>query len=238
MSENGASYTLIRDLPATDRPRERLRDFGAHVLSDAELIAILLRTGASKESAFAQAQRLLSTFDGLAGLRHAPFAALRNEHGIGEAKAAQIAAALELGVRLTKHGDNSEPPKVLSAPEHVFAMYGAEMSLLDTEHVRVIMLNARNMFISMHESTIGSVHTSHVRIGELLGEALQVKASAIILVHNHPSGDPYPSPADVQITKQLYEACKLMDVDLHDHVIIANGKYASLKTLHLGFPAK
>ena len=114
MTENGASYTLIRDLPATDRPRERLRDFGADALSEAELIAILLRTGGSKESALAQAQRLLRDFDGLAGLRHAPFAELCNEKGIGEAKAAQIAAALELGVRLTRHDE--ERARRCSAP--------------------------------------------------------------------------------------------------------------------------
>jgi DNA repair protein RadC len=234
MDRDSASYTLIRDLPAADRPRERLRDFGPDSLSEAELLAILLRTGGSKESALAQAQRLLKDFHDLAGLRHAPFMELCGQKGIGEAKAAQIAAALELGVRLTRVDGKTN--RAVNSPEDIAGPLVAEMSLFQEEHVRIMLLDARNRVLATPEVYVGSVHTSHVRIGELLSDALRVKAAAIVAIHNHPSGDPAPSPADVQMTKQLYDACRLMDIDLFDHIIIAGGRFASMHRLKLGFP--
>jgi len=233
MSDDPTPYTLIRDLPATERPRERLRDAGAGSLSNAELLAILLRTGSAKESALAQANRLLGRFDGLPGIRRAPFLELCAERGIGEAKAAQIFAALELGLRLAMYEPESRP--TVKTPEDIARLVLPDMSLLDEEHVRVMLLDARSQVLGMPTVYVGSVHTSHVRIAELLTDAVKVKASAIVAIHNHPSGDPAPSAADVEMTKQLAEACKLMGIDLFDHIIVAGGKFVSMHRAKLGF---
>ena len=228
-----APYTLIRDLPSTERPRERLRDAGAGSLSNAELLAILLRTGTSKESALAQATRLLAHFEGLAGLRQAPFLELCGEHGIGEAKAAQIKAALELALRLGVAASDERP--IVRTPDDIANLVLAEMSVLAEEHVRVMLLDARNRVLGIPTVYVGSVHTTSVRISELLSDAIRVKAAAIVALHNHPSGDPTPSAADARMTKSLREAATLMDIDLLDHIVIGGGRYVSMHALKLGF---
>jgi DNA repair protein RadC len=227
------TYTLIRDLPATDRPRERLRDFGASSLSEAELLAILLRTGNARESALAQASRLLAKHGGIAGLARASFTELCAEHGLGEAKACQILAALELGIRAGR-GRTDERETIKSADDVVRLMC-AEMSLLQQEHVRVLVLDTRNHLVTTQDVYRGSVHSAHVRIAELLREPIRANASSIIVVHNHPSGDPSPSAADVAMTKSLVEAGKLMDIDVLDHMIMAGGRYTSMREQRLGF---
>jgi DNA repair protein RadC len=230
------AYTLIRDLPETDRPRERLRDFGAPALSNQELLAILLRVGSSKESAVAQATRLLAHYGGLVGLRQSSFLDLCEQKGIGEAKAAQIYAALELGVRLASVQQDGKP--ILRSPEDIASMVLPEMSLLTQEHVRVMLLDARNRLLATHEVYVGSVHTASVRVGELLSEAVKAKAAAVVLVHNHPSGDPTPSAQDIELTKNLYEAARLMDIDFFDHIVIGGGRFVSMHRTGLGFPSK
>ncbi len=237
MADDGhVPYTLIRDLPASERPRERLRDAGAASLSNVELLAILLRTGTSKESALAQATRLLAAFEGLPGLRNAPFLELCAAHGIGEAKASQIKAALEMGLRLAAFSPDSRP--FVRTPDDIANLVLAEMSVLAEEHVRVMLLDARNRVLAIPTVYVGSVHTTNVRIAELLSDAIKVKAAAIVAVHNHPSGDPAPSAADIKMTKSLYDAATLMDIDLLDHVVIGGGRYVSMSALKLGFPAK
>jgi DNA repair protein RadC len=223
----------IRDLPATDRPRERLRDAGPSALSNQELLAILLRTGSAAESALVQANRLLGRFRGLVGLARAGFAELCAEHGLGEAKAAQIQAALELGKRLAA----AQPEERVSirSPEDVGNLLQGEMGLLDQEHLRVLLLNTRNQVLGTHEVYRGSVHTAVVRIGELFREALRQNAPCIILVHNHPSGDPAPSSEDIAMTKQAIAAGELLDVEVLDHVIIAHARFASLKSMRVAF---
>ncbi len=226
-------YTLIRDLPAADRPRERLRDFGAGSLSNAELLAILLRTGSSKESALSQAGRLLRDFSGIPGLRHAPFAELRAVHGLGEAKAAQIHAALELGLRLASVVPDER--SVIKSPEDTANLVMAEMSLLDKEELWVLQLDTRNHVLSTVKLYRGSAHTTQVRMAEVFREAVRITATAIIVVHNHPSGDPRPSAQDVVMTKMLCESGKLLDIDIADHIVIGGGKYVSMRNLRLGF---
>jgi DNA repair protein RadC len=223
----------IRDLPATDRPRERLRDAGPGALSNQELLAILLRTGSASESALVQANRLLGRFRGLVGLARAGFAELCAEHGLGEAKASQVQAALELGKRLAA----AQPEERVSirSPEDVGNLLQGEMGLLDQEHLRVLLLNTRNQVLGTHEVYRGSVHTAVVRIGELFREALRQNAPCIILVHNHPSGDPAPSSEDIAMTKQAIAAGELLDIDVLDHVIIAHARFASLKSLRVAF---
>src|SRR5436305_322403 len=151
MPDDGAhpAYTLIRDLPATERPRERLRDYGSNSLSVAELLAILLRTGSAKESALSQAARLLKDFDGLPGLARTSFADLCAQPGLGEAKAAQLMAALELGVRCAETAHTERTP--VRSPDDIAALVMRDMSRLDQEEVRVILLDTRNHVISKHD---------------------------------------------------------------------------------------
>jgi len=223
----------IRDLPSTDRPRERLRDAGPAALSNQELLAILLRTGSARESALALANRLLGRFRGLVGLARAGFAELCAERGLGEAKAAQVQAALELGKRLA--AAQPEERAQIRSPEDVANLLVGEMGLLDQEHLRVVLLNTRNQVLGTQEVYRGSVHTAVVRIGELFREALRQNAPCIILVHNHPSGDPTPSAEDIAMTKQAIAAGELLDIDVLDHVIVAHARFASMKSLKVAF---
>ena len=223
----------IRDLPSTDRPRERLRDAGPAALSNQELLAILLRTGSARESALALANRLLGRFRGLVGLARAGFAELCAERGLGEAKAAQVQAALELGKRLA--AAQPEERAQIRSPEDVANLLVGEMGLLDQEHLRVVLLNTRNQVLGTQEVYRGSVHTAVVRIGELFREALRQNAPCIILVHNHPSGDPTPSTEDIAMTKQAIAAGELLDIDVLDHVIVAHARFASMKSLKVAF---
>ena len=226
--------TMIRDLPASDRPRERLRDAGPGALSNAELMAILLRTGNANESALAQAQRLIARFGGLAALARTSFAELCNEKGLGEAKAAQIKAAIELGTRAA--ASLPEGRRVFASPEDIADLVLGEMSLLDQESVRVMLLDIRGHMISFSEVYKGSLHSATVRISELLRDAVRVNAKSMVCVHNHPSGDPTPSAADIEMTKLLYDSARVMDVDLLDHMVIGGGRYVSMRAARLGFP--
>jgi DNA repair protein RadC len=227
-----ATYTLIRDLPASDRPRERLRDYGADSLATQELLAILLRTGSSKESALRQAERLLKDFGGLRGLARTPFKELCNAYGMGEAKTSQILAAIELGMRTAAQHDGA--PQTIRGADDV-ALLCQSMGLLDQEHVRVLALDARNRIVSDKDQYIGSAHTTHVRLAEILKDPIRVGASGIVLVHNHPSGDPTPSAADIRMTGELEQACIMVGIDFHDHVVIGAGKHVSMRGVGLGF---
>ena len=222
MSEDSARpyQARIRDLPTTDRPRERLRDAGPGALSNQELLAIILRTGQANESALAIAARLLGRFDGLTGLARSSFAELCSERGLGEAKAAQLHASLELGRRVVAAQPEDRP--VIRYPMDVANLLQGEMGLLDQEHLRVLLLNTRNQVLATHEVYHGSVHTAVVRIGELFREALRQNAPCIILVHNHPSGDPTPSADDISMTRQTIEAGELLDIEVLDHIVIAH----------------
>ena len=232
-ADESRPYTLMRDLPATDRPRERLRDFGAGALSNPELLAILLRTGSSKESALSQASRILAEFTGLPGLRRAPFGELRAVRGLGDAKAAQIHAALELGMRLSAFAAEERP--VIRSPEDMANLFLAEMSLMTQEELWVVPLDSRNHVLSVVRLYKGSVHTTQVRMAELFREAIRLTATALVIVHNHPSGDPTPSAQDVTMTGGIIAAGKLLDIDVVEHLVIAGGRYVSMRNARLGF---
>lgn len=223
----------IADLNESDRPRERLATLGPQALSNAELIAILLRVGVTGENAVMVGQRLLNKFKGLSGLHRAPFQELVDQHGLGEAKASQIKAAIELGRRLPL--ESPEERASINSPADAAALVQYEMSALEQEHLRVILLDRRNRVMETVEVYKGSVNSSQVRIGELFKEAVRKNASALIVVHNHPSGDPTPSPDDVAVTRAIVQAGKLLDVDILDHLVIGNGKWVSLKERGLGF---
>lgn len=226
-------HTLIRDLPATERPRERLRDYGPGALSTGELLAIVLRTGASRESVLALASRLLSRHGGLVGLARAGFGELCQERGLGEAKAAQLEAAFELGRRLASA--QPEERATVRSPQDVANLLRPEMGLLDQEELRVVLLNTRNQVLGVHTVYRGSVNTSLVRVGELFREAVRQNCPALVVVHNHPSGDPTPSADDVAMTRQAVEAGRLLDIEVLDHLIIAQQGFVSLKERRQGF---
>jgi DNA repair protein RadC len=223
----------ITDLHETDRPRERLASLGPQALSNAELIAILLRVGVPGENAVQVGQRLLQKFGGISGLHRAPFEELLKEHGIAEAKAAQIKAAIELGRRLTLEAPEERP--TINSPADAAALVLYEMSALEQEHLRVILLDRRNHVLEVSELYRGSVSSSQVRVGEIFKAAIRKNASALIVVHNHPSGDPTPSPDDVAVTRAIVQAGKMLDVDVLDHMVIGQGRWVSLKERGLGF---
>jgi DNA repair protein RadC len=233
MTDSSKPVYRITDLHETERPRERLEQLGPQALSNAELIAILLRVGVTGENAVQVGQRLLQHFGGLRGLHRAPFEELVNQHGIGEAKAAQIKAAIELGRRLALESPEERP--VIHSPADAAALVQYEMSALEQEHLRVLLLDTKNHVLDIVEVYRGSVNMSQVRVGEVFKAAVRRNAAAVIVVHNHPSGDPTPSPDDVSVTRAIVQAGKLLDVDVLDHLVIGQGRYVSLKERGLGF---
>jgi DNA repair protein RadC len=226
------SYRLA-DLSAADRPRERLARLGPQSLSTAELLAILLRVGLPGENAVAVGQRLLATFSGIQGLHRADFTELVAQHGLGPAKAAQIKAAVELGRRLTLESPEERPS--IHSPSDAAALILFEMSAFEQEHLRVLYLNTRNRVLGMEDVYKGSLNSSQVRIGELFKGAIRRNAASILIAHNHPSGDPAPSPDDVAVTRAVVEAGRLLDIDVLDHLVIGQGRFVSLKEKRLGF---
>lgn len=225
--------TMIRDLPEGERPRERLRDFGPGQLSNAELIAILLRTGIEGESVLNLAARLLSRFGGLAGMARVSYGELCGIKGISDAKACQLLAALELGRRLVSLHPEGRP--VIRCPQDVYNLLGAEMAFLDQEHLKVVLLNTKNEVRGTVEVYKGNVNSAMVRVAEVLRPAIRENCPAIIIVHNHPSGDPTPSPEDVLITRKIASGGQMMDIELLDHIIIGGQRHVSLKERRLGF---
>jgi len=224
----------IRDLYESERPRERLANAGVESLSEFELLAILLRTGIKGENAIQMANRLLITFNGLRGLYAASYEQLRDQKGMGSAKAAQIKAALELGKRLQSIPSGIEPDN-LNSPKKAADMVMYEMSTLAQEELWVIVLNTRNQALKILHQYKGTVNQSNVRIGELFKEAIQINGVSIILAHNHPSGDPQPSSEDIILTRDVIRAGKLLNIELLDHLIIGNFTFISLKEKGLGF---
>ena len=233
IAPNAKPIYRITDLHEADRPRERLAALGPQALSNAELLAILLRVGVQGENAVQVGQRLLNKFGGLSGIHRAPFDELLHEHGLGEAKAAQIKAAIELGRRLTLESPEARP--TINSPADAAALVQYEMSALEQEHLRVLLLDTRNHLLDIVEVYRGSVNSSQVRVGEVFKTAVRRGSTAVIVVHNHPSGDPTPSPDDVAVTRAIVQAGKLLDVEVLDHLVIGQGKWVSLKERGLGF---
>ncbi len=223
----------IRDLESGDRPRERLARLGAEALSTAELLAILLRVGISGENAVQLGTRLLKTFGGLSGLHRASFHELQAQRGVGGAKAAQIKAAIELGRRMVAASPEERP--AIHSPADAAALVLYEMSALSQEHLWVILTDTRNRVLHIEKMYRGSLNASTVRVGEVFRAAIQRNAAAILVVHNHPSGDPTPSPEDITLTRALIQAGRLLDIEVLDHLVIGQGRFVSLKERGLAF---
>ncbi|TSI03397.1 JAB domain-containing protein [Lysinibacillus sp. BW-2-10] len=218
---------MLRDVHADERPRERLIRQGVQSLSNQELIAILLRTGTKKESVLTIANRVLKEFEKIHELKHATFEEIVSIRGIGEAKAAQLLAAIELGRRLAQKQVDSR--FTIRSPQDAATFLIPEMSSLQQEHFVVLFLNVKNQVLHKQTIFIGSLNSSIVHPREIYREAVKRSAASIICAHNHPSGVPSPSPEDIDVTKRIQEAGFIMGIDLIDHIIIGDHQFISLK---------
>jgi DNA repair protein RadC len=208
---------------------------GAQNLSNAELLAIILRTGGGAGNVLDLANRLLAHFESFERVTLASVDELCRVKDVGQVKAIELKAAFELGKRAVSLDPTSRHQ--ISSPRDVFTLVGAEMQALGQEHLRVLMLNTKNQVVRSRDVYHGSLNTIGVRVGELFREAIRENSSSMVLVHNHPSGDPTPSAEDVNLTREAVQAGRLLDIELLDHVIIGLGEpgFVSLKERGLGF---
>lgn len=228
MTLSSINYRVtMRELPEDLRPRERLLKEGAEILSDIELLAILLRTGSREATALELASMLMARFQGLRSLLDASIEELSDFKGISLGKASQVKAALELGKRLALTPPGSRP--VIKTPADAADLMMEEMRHYDREHFRALLLNTKNQVLYQDKVSIGTLNSSTVHPRELFRSAIKRSAAAVILIHNHPSGDPTPSREDLDVTKRLAEAGKIIGIDVLDHIIIGDKKYKSFK---------
>jgi len=220
-------HPTVRDLPRGEQPRQRLRHAGPGALSAAELLAIALRTGTKQDNAIELAGKLLAKYGGLGGLVRADFGELCSEYGMGEAKTAQLKGALEIGRRLGAL--DSEDRYRVRSPTDAANLVMVEMAYLDHEELRILLLNSKNQVVGNICRYRGTVNNSVLRVAEIFRPAITSNCPGLIVCHNHPSGDPTPSQADVEVTEQLVEAGHLLEIELLDHIIIGAGRFASLK---------
>jgi DNA repair protein RadC len=227
------SGRAIREIPVAERPRERLALRGPGGLSSAELIGLLWGSGARGRSAVDLAEDALDRHDGLTGLARATETELEQIAGVGTAKAAQLAAAFELGRRLL--ADWPTGRWTIRSPRDVADRLVLQMGRLEREELRVVLLNTKNVVLRVATVYQGNVSTSLVRVGELYRDAVRLNASGVILVHNHPSGDPTPSPDDLHLTAEALAAGRLLDIDLLDHLVVGHDAYVSLRDRGIAF---
>lgn len=220
---------LLREVPETEWPTRRLEQYGETALSNTELVAAIVKT----PDAISLAHELLGKFEGLQGIAKATMHELCAIAGIGEVKAAQLKAALELGRRLIIDSPDAKPQ--ISAPADAASLIMLDMSLLEQEELWVLLLNTKNYVLGIVKVYRGSVNASMIRNAEIFREAVKRNASAIIVAHNHPSGDPTPSPEDVHATHQMVDTGKLLDIPVLDHLVIGNQRFVSLKEQGEGF---
>lgn len=220
------STALIRELPTSERPRERLVSLGATALSTAELLALLIGTGSSGTSALDLGHLLLGSCNGsLRRMAMQPVAALTSTAGVGMARAVTVHAALEIGRRLA--AETREDGAPVRSPRDVARLFAPRLEDLPVEEFHVAVLDAQHRLERDITITRGILTSSLVHPREVFREAIAERAAAVILVHNHPSGDPTPSADDRIVTEQLVAAGRLLDIPVHDHVIIGRGRYTS-----------
>jgi len=218
---------LIRDLPLEERPREKLKTLGAVALSNAELLAILIRTGNRSESAVQIATRILARGGGLRSLPDLSLEDLQENKGIGPDKAVTIKAALELGCRLA-----TAPREVgdsITSPRQAADLFMEELRYKKKEYFKILLLNTKNHVISREEISVGSLSASIVHPREIFNLPLRKSAASVILCHNHPSGDPSPSQEDLEVTRRLVDAGAILGISVRDHIIIGDGCFFSFR---------
>ncbi len=218
----------MRQLPTSEQPYEKIERLGAKALTDAELLAIILRTGAKDEPSILMARKLLALDKrGLGGIQVLSTKELRNIKGIGKVKSIQLKAIAEISNRLSKSYAISRFK--VTSPRSVANIFMEEMRYLNKEHIKVLFLDTKNGIIADKDISVGTVNASLVDPRDVFLEALKYQAVNIILLHNHPSGDPAPSQDDVEVTKRVYEASKVIGIELLDHIIIGDGTFVSMK---------
>ena len=223
-----ASYYLLEE----EQPQYRLEHLGEGALSLRELLAVVIGSGHSDDSIL-ELTRLLGELGGLPGIASASISELTTYDGIGKAKATRIKAALELGRRLVT--TPLEKRGKIQSPADAANLLLPDMMFLEQEHLVVVLLNTRSEILDTKTIYKGSLNTAVVRIGEVFKDAIRQNAAALIVAHNHPSGDPAPSPEDVRVTREIVNAGKLLSIDVLDHLVIGHNRYTSLKERRLGF---
>ncbi|MCA0986216.1 RadC family protein [Guptibacillus algicola] len=218
---------LIRDYPEDERPRERLIKGGPEILSNQELLAIILRTGTKQESVLELSHRIIQHFEGLRLLKDASVEELTSLSGVGPAKAVQLIAAIELGRRVSRL--QQEERYTVRSPEDGANYVMEDMRFLSQEHFVCLYLNTKNQVLHRQTVFVGSLNASIVHPREVFREAFRRSAASLICFHNHPSGDPTPSREDIEVTKRLAECGKMIGIDVLDHIIIGDQKFISLK---------
>lgn len=221
----------LKEFPSGDRPRERLLSLGPGALSDAELLALVINTGVPGETALDLARRLLATV-GLRNLINSPIEEISGWPGIGPAKAARIQAALELGRRL---GNAAQPRPVVGGPKDAADQVMNSMRHLEQENFRILILNTKNQVLASELISVGGLNFASLTPRDVFKGPLRRGAASIILCHNHPSGDPTPSSEDVEITRRIQEAGRLLGIEVLDHIVIGDNCYASLRERGLAF---
>ncbi len=225
MGKPNKSYKLrIRDLPEEKKPREKLRKYGPASLKNYELMAVVLGKGTRREGILELSKRIMSQYGDQAVLSQGDVDTLEKVLSLSPVQACQVVAAFELGKRL--FGRSTEV--FLRSPEEVFE-YAKDMARLKKEHLRGLYLDTRNKLIRDEVIAIGTLNASLAHPREIFHPAIDSHAAAILLVHNHPSGDPSPSKDDIELTKQVHKASKILDIEVLDHVIIGSQNYCSLK---------
>lgn len=217
---------VIRDLPIDERPREKLLRYGPENLSNRELLAIILRVGTKQLSALGLADQLLVYFGSLRELKEASCEELQAIEGIGLAKAAQILAAMELGRRVQA---STRVPVVVHTPQQAADLMMEHLRYLDREVMRLIILDTKHRVIASPIVSVGTLNASMVHPREVFKECIRRSAHTVVVVHNHPSGDPTPSRDDIQVTKRLRQAGELLGIDVLDHIIIGDNRFVSMK---------
>ncbi|WP_292377917.1 RadC family protein [Methanosarcina sp. UBA289] len=216
----------IHDIPEEERPRERLIRNGPESLSNAELLGIILRTGSKEENVVSLSNRILSKYS-IKQLSLTNVSRLMQENGVGKAKAAQIAAVFELARRLETFVE--EPKRKICSPKDVYTLMYPKMREQKKEKFITLCLDTKNQILKEEVVSIGSLNASIVHPREVFKSALMESSASVIMVHNHPSGDPSPSREDIMVTKKIVEGGKLLGIDVLDHIIIGDGRYVSLK---------
>ena len=221
----------IKEIPETERPYEKLELYGEKALSNAELLAIIIKTGTREETSVQIAQRILNLdYDPQMGelnfLKNITLEELMQIKGIGRVKAIQIKAICELAIRMSKPS-NFKKVQIKSA-EQLANLVMEELRFEKREYVKLFLLNNKNEILKNIDTAIGGTNFANVNMKEIIGEALKIKAPKMILVHNHPTGDPTPSKADITFTDRLYNAAKMFDIELIDHIVIGNMNFKSI----------
>lgn len=221
---------MLREVPIYERPREKAIENGINSLSNVELLAILLRTGSKNEDVMQLSKRILYNLDSISRLNEITIGELTSIKGIGKTKAITLLASIELGLRIL---ENKRKLKIYKDPEQVFNYYYPLLRNLNQEHLYVIFLNAKGLVISEQLISKGTLSSSLIDGRDILKLSLKFSSSAIILVHNHPSGDSMPSVADIKATSKVINQAKLMDIVVLDHIIIGNDYFSMKENLSI-----